>query len=126
MNKIEVDYSEVQPIPATVEASDWETPVHKYFGRKLPNGKTEKEPVYSHQEYPRFMYSMKNGKVSAKIVRSDAERDSLGEGWEKTPAAFGYIGAPSFEEAIQMKDAQFKPQETAEEVARKPGRPAKA
>jgi hypothetical protein len=55
------------------------------------------------QEYPRFVYAEKNNRVVAKIVHSDAELQSLGAGWEKTPAAFGVITAPSFEQLQKMK-----------------------
>ena len=142
--KLEIDYGELTPTPATLEPSDWEPPVHKYFGKKLPNGKTEKEPIYAHIEYPRLMYSLKNNKIVAKMVRSDAERDSLGEDWKKTPGDFGYLTAPSFDQVIKMKAeeefnrqmAEIEASKKAEEVAkanfnfadepRKVGRPAKA
>lgn len=118
----EIDYSEIKQ-PQVVSANEeWEPPVHKYFGKKLPNGKTEKEPVYTHQEYPRLMYTQVDGKIKARVVASEEEKIALGAGWEKTPAAFGYIGAPSFEEALAMKDKAA----TAESVdAPKRGRPAK-
>jgi hypothetical protein len=102
----EIDYSAVPTAPARAESEDWEAPTHKFFGKKLPNGKTEKEPVYTHIEYPRLMYAQKNGKIVAKIVQSDAELNSLGEGWEKNPSAFGYIGAPSFEQRLKMEEAK--------------------
>lgn len=115
----EIDYSEIKQ-PQVISASEeWEPPVHKYFGKKMANGKTEKEPIYIHQEYPRLMYAFVDGKIKARSVDSDAEKNALGDGWEKTPAAFGYVGAPSFEEALALKDK-------AESVdAPKRGRPAK-
>ena len=99
---MEIDYSQIQQ---TTKSTDdgWEAPPHVYFGRKLENGKREKEPVYVHQEYPRMMYSQKDGKITAKVVKSEAELNALGKGWEKTPAAFGYVGAPSFEQAIELQ-----------------------
>jgi len=122
MNKLEIDYSDVAPQVADApEQDEWEPPQHKYFGRKLPGGKTEKEPVYVHQEYPRLMYSMADGKIKAKLVNSDRERDALGEGWEKNPIAFGYIGAPSYEEHVALQAAK-----AAEPEPAKRGRPAKA
>lgn len=117
----EIDYSEVMQ-PQIVSANEeWEPPVHKYFGKKLPNGKTEKEPVYIHQEYPRFMYTNVDGKIKARVVSSSEEQAALGPSWAKTPAEFGYIGAPSFEQTLQMKSS-YEPQE---EPAKR-GRPVKA
>lgn len=119
MNDLSIDYSAIQSPAARQDENEWEPPVHKFFGKRLPNGKTEKEPVYVHQEYPRMMYALKGGKIQAKVVNSDAEKDALGEGWEKNPAAFGYIGAPSFEQIQQMREAP------TEEAPRR-GRPPKA
>ena len=48
--KLEIDYSAVPSPTVENENQEWEPPVHKYFGKKLPNGKTEREPVYVHQE----------------------------------------------------------------------------
>lgn len=111
MNKT-VDYSEVQPGAINgLEQSEWDPPQHKYFGKKLPNGKTEKEPVYSYQEYPRFMYAETNGKIKARIVKSEEERKSLGDDWKTTPSEFGFIGAPSFDQIVQHKNEQESPAE---------------
>lgn len=117
--KLEIDYSAVPSPTVENENQEWEPPVHKYFGKKLPNGKTEREPVYVHQEYPRLMYALQNSKITARIVHSDGERANLGEGWEPTPAAFGYIGAPSFEQNLVLKKASI------EDEPAKRGRPAK-
>lgn len=131
MNKT-LDYSEVQPESAAVgESSEWETPRHVYFGKKLPNGKTEKEPTYFYQEYPRFMYAEVNGKIKARIVKTEEERKSLGDDWRITPADFGFIGAPSFEQLVKHKNEQ---EESAEveigavpaDFKRGPGRPKAA
>lgn len=120
----EIDYSEIKQPQIISSNEEWEPPVHKYFGKKLPNGKTEKEPVYTHQEYPRLMYAMTDGKIKAREVNSEAEKLALGEGWEKTPAAFGYIGAPSFEETLMLKD-KAAAIEAGIVDAPKRGRPAK-
>lgn len=119
----DIDYSEIVQPAKTTEDDGWEPPVHKYFGKKLANGKMEKEPVYVHQEYPKLLYSQKNGKIVARVVKSAGEKTALGAGWEETPAAFGYIGAPSFEQHLQMKETE--PEEIVEEVKRGPGRPKK-
>lgn len=100
---MEIDYSRIAPaIPTKTNEEDWDPPPHKYFGPKNSRGKPIPEPVYVHQEYPRTMYKLENGKIIALLVSSDKQRESLGEGWEKTPAAFGYIGAPSREEHLAM------------------------
>lgn len=135
----ELDYSEVKPFNQSLPAQEeWEPPIHKFFGKKLPNGKTEKEPVYVHQEYPRLMYSLRDKKIVAKLVHSDAELMELGEGWEKTFAAFGHVSAPSYEQHLEIearKQAALQEQvNTAHEVVTafaesvqtaKRGRPAK-
>lgn len=118
----EIDYSEVVPAPAVMEQTEWEPPIHKFFGKKLENGKTEKEPLYSYKQFPCLMYASKNGKITARIVKTKEELDSLGDGWSDTPASFGVVTAPSFEQALQAKN------ETADVViaeAPRRGRPAK-
>jgi hypothetical protein len=101
---IEIDYSRVpgQNVPAPSD-DGWEAPQHKYFGRKLPNGKMEKEPVYVHQEFPRVMYGLEGGKIVAAVVNSEHESMSLGKGWEKSPAAFGVITCPNHEQTLAMR-----------------------
>lgn len=125
MSATQIDYSEISTGPATGPTEEWEPPVHKYFGKKLPNGKTEKEPVYVYQEYPRMMYAQRDGKIVARVVNTDQEKSALGQGWETTPAAFGYIGAPSFEQSLAMRSAALV--ETDAVVAEVPrrGRPPK-
>lgn len=97
------DYSKVPHKPHRTPSDDtWEPPEHKFFGRKRPDGKMEKEPPYVFQEYPRQMYYKEaDGSVSVAEVNSDGERDALGKGWKTSPADFGIITQPSFE---QMQD----------------------
>ena len=97
MNEIEIDYSSVQTVDKVID-EEWEAPSHKYFGRKLENGKTEKEAAYVHQEYPRLVYSKPKDKIIAKVINSENELKSLGAGWEKNASAFGYLSAPSFDQ----------------------------
>jgi hypothetical protein len=106
MNTIEIDYSEVQN-PGVVggEANDWEASVHKYFGKKLENGKREKEPIYTYIEFPRMMYTLRGEKIAAKVFQCLADIEASPESWETTPAVFGYIGAPSFEQVIALREA---------------------
>lgn len=115
MNKLEIDYSEIPRNDAAPLQEDWEPPIHKFFGKKDARGKMEKEPVYYHQEYPRLMYAKREDRIVAREVKSDEERAALGDGWETTPAVFGYIGAPSFEEALKLRDERAADQ--AEEQA---------
>lgn len=130
----EIDYSEIPQSAVHRSEEEWEPPVHKFFGKSLPNGKKEKEPVYSHQEYPRMVYAQENGKIKARIVNSDEEYAKLGDGWEKTPAVFGYIGAPSFAEHLAMKARVLSTEDESSvagsiavnEEAKRRGRPAKA
>lgn len=117
---MKLDYSEIQETAnATLQESDWEPPRHVFFGKKDGRGKMEKEPNYAYVEYPRMMYALQDGAIKVRQVNNDEDVQRLGEGWEKTPAAFGYIGAPSFDQHIEA----LKP---AEEEVRKAGRPPKA
>lgn len=113
-NDIEIDYSSI-PNSAIKLDEDWDPPVHVHFGRKLENGKREKEPVYVHQEYPRMVYAKPADKIIAKIVNSDDELKALGEGWEKSPAAFGLITCPSFEQIEEMKAQKLSPEKDSKE-----------
>ncbi len=95
---MEIDYSQIQQNDVILD-EEWDPPQHRFFGKKLPNGKTEKEPVYVHKDFPAMLYS-KNGKgITAKMVNSQSEIDALGKDWADTPAAFGLVTAPTFSEA---------------------------
>lgn len=115
----DIDYSTI-PTPSVNNAeANWEPPIHKFFGKRLPNGRMEPEPQYRYEAFPSFRYKQVNGSIQARVVRSQAEAQALGEGWTDTPAEFGYVGAPTFEEARAAK------MEEVEEAPRR-GRPPKA
>lgn len=118
-----LDYSSVMETQVTIEGDTWEPPVHKYFGRKLPNGKMEPEPRYTHQEYPKMKYADVNGSIRVKQVGSVQEEAKLGEEWVDNPAKFGYIGAPSFEQMLEMREVEKADDEVLAPARR--GRPAK-
>lgn len=137
---MKIDYSEIAAPVVTPQGDDWEPPVHKFFGKKLPNGKTEKEPVYVHQSFPAMRYGLKDGRIVARVANNERENQALmDEGFSDTPAKFGYIGAPSFEEHLALKakadqEAKDKSAQDAEavlervvtevaSVKRGPGRP---
>lgn len=126
MATMEIDYSGIATPASQVAQEDWEPPVHKFFGKKLPNGKTEKEPVYVYQEYPRMMYGLRDGKIHARVVNSDAEKGALGENWAPTPAAFGHFTAPSFDQVLALREAKAAEPADAEKDAPRRGRPPKA
>ena len=114
---LEIDYSAIsQEASGVVDVDSWDPPIHKFFGKRLPNGKMEKEPVYSHQEYPRLMYSLSGNKIIARVANSDAEVRALGEGWEKTPGVFGYISAPSHDEHLALIGSDAAKPEIVEAV----------
>jgi hypothetical protein len=126
----EIDYAAVIPtLPA--EQEEWEAPKHVYFGKKLPSGKMEKEPVYVHQEFPLMLYGVSDGRVRALIVHNEAEREAkMAEGYARNPAAFGVVTCPTLQEVIaakREKEATDPVLETATvEILKRPGRPRKA
>lgn len=109
----ELDYSEIQQ-PITVNPqSEWEPPRHVFFGKKLPNGKTEKEPTYQFQEFPRYVYFKKDEKITVRIANNEAEKQTaLAQGAALSVSEFGMITAPSFEQILEMK--QKKEEESVE------------
>lgn len=98
---MDIDYSGIPQVGVILD-EEWEPPQHRFFGKKLPNGKTEKEPVYVHKDFPAMMYGKVAGKVTGRIVNSQAEKDALGKDWSDTPSTFGIVGAPSFNEAHKV------------------------
>lgn len=116
MADLEIDYSQLAPTQTVILDEEWEPPQHRFFGKRLENGKQEKEPVYVHKEYPRLFYSLQGDKIVAKLVNSDSELEKLGKGWEKNPSAFGYISAPSFEQ-IQEINAQKDAEKSYDKAA---------
>jgi hypothetical protein len=99
----EIDYSNIQQVPVT-QPSAWKPPRHVFFGgRNRETGEMLEEPIYEHKEYPRMLYKLEGQKIVARTINSDDEFAALGPGWEKTPAAFGHLTAPSFEQAQELK-----------------------
>ncbi len=105
----EIDYSAI-PQPSTSAAQqDWEPPIHKFFGKKLPNGRMEPEPVYRFQPFPAFRYAQIDGKIQARMVTDEAQVRALGPEWKDSPAEFGFIGAPTYEDALRLRAEADKP-----------------
>ena len=121
----QIDYSEIPESAQSLPQEEWEPPVHKFFGKKGPNGKMEKEPIYVHQEYPRMMYALRDKKVIAKLVQSEMQREQLGDEWKLNPGECGLITAPSFEQNLALR-AQEAEAKTKEIEAPRIGRPPKA
>ncbi len=99
-----IDYSAV-PGPELATTDEWETPPRKYFGPKLPNGKLAPEKPYIYQPYPSVRYAQPGGvgtRIVTKMVNSKEEDEKLGSAWKHSAAAFGFIGAPSAEEALRL------------------------
>jgi hypothetical protein len=126
----EIDYSGVQS-PSTTQVEDWEPPPHVFYGKRLPNGKSEKEPVYVYKEYPRMLYGRIEGRVRARVVNSDDEKKKLLDaGFGLSPADFGIETLPGPDEQLARNIANevLTPEietETVEIIKRKRGRPAK-
>jgi hypothetical protein len=88
---VEIDYSEAYSDVAdlSVAEANWEPPPHVFYGKRMANGKSEKEPVYSYQEYPRMLYKPIEGKVRAKVVNDDKTKALyLNAGWGLSPNDF--------------------------------------
>jgi hypothetical protein len=136
-----IDFTAIEQ-PSTGQSPDeWDPPRHVYFGKKDPQtGKMAKEPVYKYQPFPAMLYGMTDGKLRAVVVNNEAEKAKY-PGFTDTPADFGYIGAPTFEEALAIKakqeaDRAEREAQSLEKAAiaatviaaekRGPGRPAKA
>lgn len=76
----------------------------------------EPEPVYVHQDYPAMRYKAIDGKIGVVLVDT-AEEDALftADGYAKTPAAFGYVGAPDIKTVLKMRaDAEQRAREATE------------
>lgn len=78
---------------------------HVYFGPKDPEtGEPLPEPVYEHQEFPKVMYTLENGQPRGIQVDSLEQLDALDPAkWFDTPAKFGLITAPTFDQSRQTQ-----------------------
>lgn len=105
---LEIDYSSVVK-PAAAPEEEWETPTRRYYGPKdKVTGKPMKEPPYVFTPYPSMRYAQPEGpgtRIVTRLVNSEGEDKALGPEWKSTPAAFGYIGAPSFEETLRLNQS---------------------
>lgn len=103
----QIDYSQI-PSPVSEDTTVWEPPGRVFFGKRNENGKRELEPesnkgTGSRVLFPSIMYGMVEGKITARVVNSEAQRNALGKDWKDTPAVFGYVGAPDFEASLKIK-----------------------
>jgi hypothetical protein len=90
---------------------------HVYFGPKDPEtGEMLPEPIYEHREFPKVLYTLEGGTVHGIQVDSQEEVDALPAGkYFYTPAVFGLVTAPTFEQSRQPQRLSMP---DAEEVAR--------
>lgn len=105
-----IDYSALQSTDVSQSQQEWEPPQHKFFGRRLPNGRMEPEPVYRYQPFPAFRYCKVGENIQARLVTSEAEARTLGAEWKDSPAEFGFVGAPTHEQARAAKLAEVEPE----------------
>lgn len=130
MDKFEIDYSAVQQ-PRIETPETWEPPPHVFYGKKMANGRSEKEPTYVYQEFPRMLYGMIEDRIRAAIVNTTAEKEALlAKGYRLSPAEWGIETCPGVETVIARKIEKEATEpvlevETVEIVKRKPGRPKK-
>lgn len=103
MSGTDIDFGNIQQ-PA-VPQQRWNPPVHKYYGPKNADGDVVPEPLYVRdktnqaQNYPCMRYKLVDGRIKAAQVNTDDEELALGDGWEDSPAKFGAITAPTFEQS---------------------------
>ena len=98
ISAVEIDTSQIKQEPSGQQQT-WRAPRHVFFGKKGADGVMEDEPVYSHQKYPCMLYKPVDDKLSAILVHSDDEFTSrLADGYADSPAKFGIVTAPSFEQ----------------------------
>lgn len=118
----DIDYSAIPTQTTSQSQQEWEPPRHVYFGKRLPNGRQEPEPQYKYQAWPSMMYRQRaDGTIEARLVNSQAEAN----GWEDSPAKFGFVTAPTFEEVLERRRAEeLAKMEAAVEAPRR-GRPPK-
>lgn len=94
------------PEPVVENQISWDPPKHTYFGKRLPDGKMTKEPVYTHQEYPRVVYTQDGpNELRAHYVESDEQLEAI-EGWRANPGEFGVFTAPSQEQLQAQREAR--------------------
>lgn len=107
---MEIDYSAITPAPAS-KATGWKPPRHVYFGPKDPDtGELASEPVYTFQEFPKMLYKQADGKLSASIANNQAEFDAMtADGCKESPAEFGIVTAPSYEQSIAVPPRRGRP-----------------
>lgn len=104
---MEIDYSGIKEVQV-ITPSTWRPPRHVYFGKKDPNtGMMEEEPQYIHQDYPRMIYLKKEDRIVADVVADEVTYAAKkAEGWVDSPAAYGIITCPSFEQWKAMQEAK--------------------
>ena len=131
--EIEIDYSGIPQAPSTAPSA-WRPPRHVFFGKKGADGIMEDEPVYVHQSFPCMLYKMRGETVTACIVQdADQLAQRTADGWADSPAKFGIVTAPTFDQVAAMEaqadleaeQATLQPEVAAEPVKRGPGRPRK-
>jgi hypothetical protein len=106
---MEIDVSQIKQEPSTVKQA-WKPPRHVFFGKKNEDGSMEDEPVYAYQAYPCMLYRPMDDKLAAILVHDDAEKAArIAEGYADSPAKFGIVTAPSFEQNNAPLEPEVKP-----------------
>jgi hypothetical protein len=112
----QIDFTAIAQPETGQPQEDWEPPRHVFFGPKDERGKAAKEPVYKYLPFPQMIYGKEGDKLRAVVVNSEAEKARY-VGYSDTPATFGYIGAPTFDEAQAMKELAALEKAKAEQQA---------
>ena len=106
---MEIDTSLIKQEPSGTPQT-WRPPRHVFFGKKGTDGQMEEEPTYVYQAFPCMLYKPLDGKLSAVLVHNDEDKAArIAEGYADSPAKFGVITAPSFEQMNAPAEPEVKP-----------------
>lgn len=118
---MKIDYSGIAPQQVTTDPQQWEPPRHVFFGRKDPNtGRMAPEPASNmghgpRNQFPSLLYRKEGESLKATLVNSEAElKAALDAGYVDSPAKFGVVSAPSFEQIQEAKTGEVKQPAKAE------------
>lgn len=99
-----IDDSEIKEVPS-FKPSRWAPPRHVYFGPKDPDtGEPLPEPTYVYKEFPLMLYKLEGRKLKVVVAKDGDEKgDRIGQGYRLSPADWGIVTCPSFDQLIEIR-----------------------